>query len=372
MTGYGNPEPASAETVAQSWPVWKERLRLQAAPHFEGGLRLQAEPGRARRAAGTPLVSYITVVRNAVHTLERTLASVAAQAGAQVEHIVLDGASTDGTLALLQRHAGTLAYCASAPDGGLYDALNRAIELATGDLLCVLNADDWLTAPAAAVAARTWTQAGRPARALICTGAWVHEGSSKSVWLPQRIDEAAVLSCANICHNGVYATRQAYEASGRYRTEFRIAADFAWLIQCQRAGVVYLYEDEPTVNYQLGGLSSDAGRHTQECLQVLRLNVPNLSEAEAWGLLHAFHALESNLASHAATRPAHLGRFLLDLARRHADDSVLMRALAPAALARMTHEADGTPAGRLTRGAKFRRSLHKIAWALKDRWGRAG
>jgi glycosyltransferase involved in cell wall biosynthesis len=118
----------------------------------EGGLRLQ---GRLQSPApGVPLVSYVTVVRNAVTTLPRTLASVKAQRGAAVEHIVVDGLSSDGTLRVIEAHAGQIDYFVSEPDSGLYDALNKAVSLARGSLVCVLNADDWLTADAAATAAR--------------------------------------------------------------------------------------------------------------------------------------------------------------------------------------------------------------------------
>jgi hypothetical protein len=359
-------EAQGASVPAARWPAWKTRRTATPDLHFEGGRRLQPGNTRPPRAEGEALVSFVTVVRNGVATLARTLDSVAAQTWPHVEHIVLDGASTDGTVDIVRQHVDAIDYATSAPDGGLYDALNQAIELVTGDLICVLNADDWLTPDAAALAARAWAEAGagKSEARLFCTSAWVIEGDRKSLWLPARIDLSAVLICANLCHNGVYATRAAYEASGPYRTDLRIAADFAWLVQCQRVGVAFTYLDAPTVHYRLGGLSSDKRRHTLECMQVLRLHVPALSEAEAWGLVHAFHTFPDNLAAFTATRPAHLGRFLLALAQRHSAETFLMQALAPAALARMLHPADGTPAGRLSRWAKLRRSLHKraVAW----------
>lgn len=352
-----------------SFPRWQARLTQAPGLQFEAGRRLQAV-APAAPTAGTLRVSYITVVRNAAGTVQRTLDSVAAQSWPHVEHIVLDGASTDGTLDILRQRATSLDYVASAPDAGLYDALNRAVSLAQGDLLCVLNADDWLTPDAAEVAARAYAGDPSPAPRLLCTAAWVHDGDRRSLWLPERIDASAVLRCANLCHNGVYAHRLAYQASGPYRTELRIAADFSWLVQCQRAGVQFQYLDTPTVHYQLGGMSSDKQRHTRECLQVLRAQLPELGEDEAWGLMHCFHGFDGNLEAFASNAPVHRGRFLQALARSHGDNPFLMQALALASAHVMVHPADRTPAGRLSRSEKLRRSLHKRRQALRALFGK--
>lgn len=345
---------------------------------FEGGRRLQAGAVQPLPLqAGTLRVSYLTVVRNAVATVQRTLDSVAAQSWPHVEHIVLDGASTDGTLDILRQRADRLDYVASAPDGGLYDALNRAVTLAQGDLLCVLNADDWLTPDAAELAATAYAAAtalenaqadaqdGTHPPRLLCTAAWVHDGDKRSLWLPERIDAGAVLRCANICHNGIYAHRSACAAAGPYRTDLRIASDFSWLLQNQRAGVQFQYLDKPTVHYQLGGLSSDKQRHAQECQQVLRTQLPALSDAEAWGLMHCFFGLTGGLQAFSASVPPHRGRFLLDLARRHHRDADVMQALAHASAATLLHPADRSPAGRLSRAEKLQRSVQKRSQSLR-------
>jgi hypothetical protein len=116
---------------------------------------------------------------------------------------------------------------------------------------------------------------------------------------------------------------------------------------------------EPTVHYSMGGMSSDTRRHTEECARVLHERFPFLGEAEVWGLLHAFHVFRPNLAPFAASRPPHLGRFLRDVARAHAADPGFAQALALAGMGLLQHPEDATAPGRLTRGEKTRRSLHK-------------
>jgi glycosyltransferase involved in cell wall biosynthesis len=87
-------------------------------------------------------VSIITVVFNAEHTIADAIASVAKQSHSDIEHIVINGASTDGTLAVIQANSESIAHIVSEPDAGIYDAMNKGIKLATGDVIGLLNADD--------------------------------------------------------------------------------------------------------------------------------------------------------------------------------------------------------------------------------------
>jgi len=88
------------------------------------------------------LLSVITVCRNARRTIAQALSSIHRQSHRPLEHIVVDGASTDGTLDVLQERRAGIAQLVSEPDEGLYHAMNKGIALATGDYLGFLNADD--------------------------------------------------------------------------------------------------------------------------------------------------------------------------------------------------------------------------------------
>jgi len=90
----------------------------------------------------TKKLSVITVTYNAEHTLERTLKSVREQTYPAIEHIIVDGNSNDGTVALIHRYENERLKWISEPDKGLYDAMNKGIKMATGDYLCFLNAGD--------------------------------------------------------------------------------------------------------------------------------------------------------------------------------------------------------------------------------------
>lgn len=91
-------------------------------------------------------ISVVTVCYNAVQTLEKTMLSVLNQTYPDVEYIIIDGGSTDGTVDIIKKYADRLAYWVSEPDKGIYDAMNKGIRVATGDYLYFLGADDILLA----------------------------------------------------------------------------------------------------------------------------------------------------------------------------------------------------------------------------------
>lgn len=307
------------------------RPRLE---RLEGGLRF-SDPGRcATRGPGRPLVSYVTVVRNACATLPRTLASVRGQQWDAVEHVVVDGLSDDGTRELIEAHAGQIDHYVSEPDAGLYDALNKALALARGDLVCVLNADDWLTPDAAAIAARALLRChprGDGAEPwMVLSSAWLHAGRRRKLWPPAALDAGAWLRCPKICHNGVYATPAALALAGPYDTRYRIVGDTRWLCSAFDAGVRFVRCAAPTVHYSSGGLSSDTRRHVEECARLVGERFPALDAAEVWTLMHSFYPWPDNLAPFADRCPPDLGRSLDALLARHAGDDALQASVAAA------------------------------------------
>jgi glycosyltransferase involved in cell wall biosynthesis len=87
-------------------------------------------------------VSIITVCFNSVKTIEETVRSVLSQSYKDIEYIVIDGGSTDGTLNVINRYKNRIAKVISEPDNGIYEAMNKGIKLSTGDVIATLNSDD--------------------------------------------------------------------------------------------------------------------------------------------------------------------------------------------------------------------------------------
>ena len=173
-------------------------------------------------------VSIITVVRNSADTIADAIESVALQTHPDVEHLVIDGASTDDTLEIVERYRHKLATIVSEPDRGIYDAMNKGLLLATGDIVGFLNADD-LYAEAdvlSDIAARfqdpaldavygdlVYVSAADPARVVrYWRSGEYREGRFKSGWMP--------------AHPTLFVRRAVYERFGGFDLSFRLQSDF--------------------------------------------------------------------------------------------------------------------------------------------------
>jgi glycosyltransferase involved in cell wall biosynthesis len=326
------------ENQRSTWPTWIDRLPASPdRPYLEGGLRTKGR--RKCGSADKPLVSYVTVVRNNTKSLARTIESVQAQTYHNVEHIVIDGASTDGTLDIIRRFSERIDYFVSEPDKGLYDALNKALPLARGQLICVLNSDDWLEPVAAEIAVqRLGSSEGA---ALLLSAANVRMGNVlHQSWYPALVHPGCYFMCADACHNGIYATRAAYACSGPYDTSYKIAADFKWIMACLEAHANFYYTREITVNYSLGGTSGDVTQHSCECMRVVAERFPALTPSDVAGLYHCFFMLAG--VTKLTVLPGYRTEFLKDVFVRHSGDQAFVRALAWASLQKLVHPADRT------------------------------
>lgn len=224
-------------------------------------------------------ISIITAVRNRADTVMQALASVQGQTWPDVEHIVIDGASDDGTLALLDTHRHRLSVLISEPDNGIYDALNKGLAHATGDIVGFLHSDDFyadvrvLERIAAAFSdpvvegvygdldyvsaqdtnhvVRRWRSGSYQPNKL----AWG--------WMPP--------------HPTLYLRRGVYQRWGGFDSTFRVAADYdAILRYLQKGRVSPLYIPEVLVKMRTGGASNRSLHQlwlkSKEDLKALRRN----------------------------------------------------------------------------------------------------
>lgn len=344
----------------ENWPVWADCLpsATEGDPREEGGLRTLGQLKSS--TAGEPLITYVTVVRNNQDTLERTILSVQEQTYRNVEHIILDGASTDGTLDIIRRHADRLDYYASERDAGLYDALNKAVPLSRGALICVLNSDDWLEPNAAQIAAKRLL--GRDGPIMLLSAAKVADGKVVHNWQPAVVHPGSYFMCANDCHNAIYASKSTYELTGPYDSTYKIAADFKWIMSALDAGAQFIYTTEPTVNYSLGGTSGDFLGHSRECMRVVRERFPALSEQEVQGLYHCFFIFSDANKKIELGIPDNYTAFLRQTLANHSDDAALAACLGWAAIVKLNHPQDAPP---LLASQELKSLKQKIANRLK-------
>jgi len=117
------------------------RCRALSPGSKEGGLRTK-DLFRRFGSDDKAMVSIITVVYNGKEYMEETILSVINQSYANIEYLIIDGASEDGTLNIIRKYEDKIAYWKSEPDSGIYDAMNKGIALATGEWVCFINCGD--------------------------------------------------------------------------------------------------------------------------------------------------------------------------------------------------------------------------------------
>jgi len=133
------------DPTAQLDPMKRSHVPLKV-PRSEGGLRTR---GLYKSNLTYPLVTVITVTYNSGPRLEETIFSVLNQTYSNIEYIIIDGGSNDGTLDIVKRYDHAIDYWVSAPDRGIYDAMNKGIRLSSGEWLNFLNAKDTFGEPGA-------------------------------------------------------------------------------------------------------------------------------------------------------------------------------------------------------------------------------
>ncbi len=216
-----------------------------------------------------PLVSVITVCRNAAATLEACLASVAAQTWPRTEHIVIDGASTDGTAAIIERHRTRLAVVVSEPDRGLYDAMNKGVARAGGEFVIFLNADDVFAGPDALRDAMR-DIARQPDGDVYYGAIEVVMGAARHCHTPPPPDQALeemVLGC--LPHQATLARRAVFERTGLFDLRWRRHADYDWWLKVLADPTIRLRQIGTTVAcFALGGASSDLAKGQPEVFAI--------------------------------------------------------------------------------------------------------
>ncbi len=203
-------------------------------------------------------ISVITVVRNGADVLEETMRSVLEQDYPDVEYLVIDGASTDGTLAVAERRRDRLSVLLSEPDGGIYEAMNKGIRLATGEVIGLLNAGDRYLPGALRLVAESFRKEGTEGRIFWGDVEYSRHGRVRG-FRPENLFRGAFAP-----HPSMFVPRSVYETVGLYDETFRLLGDYDFMYRAVNVcGVRPLYVPEVVAFYQEGGLSD---RHIARCL----------------------------------------------------------------------------------------------------------
>lgn len=233
-------------------------------------------------------ISIITVTYNSAATLEQTILSVLGQSYPHIEYIIVDGLSTDGTAAIIDKYRSRIATAISEKDKGLYDALNKGISLATGDVIGLLHSDDFyiddqVIGKYAALFEKEQAAAaysdlyyvdkddtGRIVRRW--KSGYYRPGAFLNGWMPP--------------HPTFFVRKKIYERLGSFNLDFKSAADYELMLRfIEKHRISLSYLPEFTVKMRTGGKSNANVKN--------RVNA-NLEDRKAWevnGLKPRFYTL---------------------------------------------------------------------------------
>ena len=201
-------------------------------------------------------ISIITVTYNAEATIERTMQSVANQSYHDYEHIIMDGASKDLTVEIAKKYD---AIIVSEPDKGLYDAMNKAMKLATGDFVCFLNAGDKLhsnetLSHIAAASSNDVAVIYGDTDIVDDEGRFIR---NRRLTPPEHLTWKSFRNGMLVCHQSFYINRSIMQ---QYDLAWRFSADFDWCIRCMKAGeqkgMNNIYVREPLSDYLSEGMTT--------------------------------------------------------------------------------------------------------------------
>ena len=206
-----------------------------------------------------PLISIITVVFNDHKHLERTIFSVINQSYENIEYIIVDGGSIDGTVEVIKQHEADIDYWISEGDRGIYDAMNKGVKQAKGKIIGILNSGDLYSPKALQEVAELYLLNQRQ-EYLIITGAMIRFDTETKIKFIQQRNETDLYRRINlgmpINHPATFVTKNAYEIIGYFDSNFKICGDYDFIFRAYHSQLVrFVFTDSILACMSIGGVS---------------------------------------------------------------------------------------------------------------------
>jgi glycosyltransferase involved in cell wall biosynthesis len=215
-------------------------------------------------------VSIITASLDAAAHIETAIGSVAAQTYPHIEHVVIDGGSTDGTLEVIERNRDKIGYFVSEPDRGIYNAMNKGIRAASGDILYFLNADDRFCDDRVVEDVVSVFEGDQSLEVVYGNLVWDKAGRMDREKQPSTVTRAS-LAAATILHQTVFARKHVFEATDGFSERYKVVSDYDWMMKVfVRDGRKYRYHDRDIAVMGTRGLSWTSTNWESERIQAMR------------------------------------------------------------------------------------------------------
>ena len=215
-------------------------------------------------------VSIITVCFNSAETIEDTIKSVLSQDYKEIEYIVVDGGSTDGTLEIINRYRNNMSNVISEPDNGIYDAMNKGVKLATGEVVGFLNAGDFY---ANSNVIRTVVEALKASEADCCYGdiEYVAKNSPDRVvrnWKSCPFQNGLFEKGWHPPHPTFFAKRHVFDKYGHFDPNYNVAGDYELMLRfLKKYSTKSCYIPSVLVRMRTGGKSN------KNLWQIIKANI---------------------------------------------------------------------------------------------------
>ena len=225
-------------------------------------------------------ISIVTVSYNAEDTITDTIKSVLSQSYSNIEYIIVDGGSSDGTVAIIEQYAEYIHAWVSEPDQGIYDAMNKGIAMATGDVVGILNADDIY---AHVDALQKVVEVFEDTSIDCCYGdlVYVSEDLSKHVryWKSSAYDASLFAKAWIPPHPTFFVRKEGYARCGKFDTQYKLAADYELMLRfLWKFKLRATYISDTLIKMRLGGATNNSIRN------IIRGNMEIYKAAKSHGL----------------------------------------------------------------------------------------
>ncbi|MDJ0636511.1 MAG: glycosyltransferase family 2 protein [Xenococcaceae cyanobacterium MO_188.B29] len=205
-----------------------------------------------------PLVTIITVVFNGTKYLEQTIKSVINQTYDNIEYIIIDGGSIDGTLDIIRNYEKVIDYWVSEPDKGIYNAMNKGIKLSQGMLIGLINSDDWYGENAVETVVEAYLNNSKSN--VIITGAIYRTDSQGNILFklnkPASFLDQKINRIMPVNHPATFVNREVYAEIGLFDEQYKIAGDYDFIYRAYYSKKVdFLFTEACLAYMRLDGLS---------------------------------------------------------------------------------------------------------------------
>lgn len=225
-------------------------------------------------------VSIITATFNSATTVHNTIESIIAQDYPDIEHIIVDGASKDDTIKIVSSYGNKISRIISEPDKGIYDAMNKGIEAATGNIIGILNSDDFFAAND--VISRTITEFinDKTIDGIYSNLYYVKQDDPDIIvrhWVSKPFKQKSFLRGWHPPHPTLYLKKEVYEKYGFFNLDLPLAADFELMLRFfEKYKIKTKYIDYTTIRMRLGGATSknwtNIRKQNFECMKAFDIN----------------------------------------------------------------------------------------------------